>query len=183
MQELLKNKTKASIVCDLIFLILGIILLISPTTVIYTVTNVVEAVLIIYGIVTVSNYLRIESKEDIFSFGFVQGALCILIAIFLIANPSILINILPVTLGIWMIFSSLTKIQVAIKLSAWGQKTSIWHVFLAILIFTIGIILVCNPFNIVKLVVELIGISLIFYSVIDIIESIGVIIFLNKIFE
>ena len=181
MEEFLKRGTIINLISTAIFLIIGIILVTLPSTTLAVITYMVESILIIGGIITIVNYVRVESKNDVFSCGFMQGIVCILLALFLIANPNLLVNILPVTIGIWMIFGSLSRIQVAIKLSAWGQKASTWYIILAIFMFVIGLIIICNPFKTATLIVQMLGIGLIAYSTIDIIENIGILNFLKNI--
>ncbi len=181
MGEFLKKGTIINLIYTIFFLIIGIVLVSSPIATLTIITYIVEAILMVWGIITIINYIRVECKHDVFSLGFVQGVICILIALFLIVNPQIIITILPICLGIYMVFGSLSRIQVAIKLSAWGQKTSAWYMFLAILMFSVGLVIICNPFQTVKLVVQMLGGAIVIYSVLDIIESIGIIGFLNKI--
>ena len=181
MSEFLKKGTIINLICAILFLIIGIILVTSPLTTLAIITYMVETILIVWGIVTIVNYVRVESKYDAFSYGFVQGVVCILLALFLIVNPQIITTILPICIGIWMVFGSLFRVQVAIKLSAWGQKTSGWYIFLAILMFAIGLIIICNPFKTAAVIVQMLGIGIIIYTIFDIIENIGIIKFVNKI--
>lgn len=181
MGEFLRKGTIINLISEIIFLIIGIILFVNPVVTLNTVTYFVETVLIIWGIITIINYVRVESRHDFFSCGFVQGVVCILLAIFLIINPHIIITILPICIGVWMVFGSLSKIQIAVKLNAWGQKTSPWYIILAIIMFSVGIIIICNPFKTATLIVQALGMGIIVYTVFDIIQSIGIIAFLNKI--
>lgn len=180
MQEFLKKGTLINLISAILFLVIGIIIIISPITILNVITYVVETILIILGIITIVNYVRIESKNDVFSLGFVQGVVCILLALFLIVNPIIITTIFPVCIGIWMVFGSVARVQVAIKLNAWGQKTSGGYIFLAIIMFAIGLVVICNPFKTAALIVQMLGVGIIMYSILDIIESIGIIRFLNR---
>lgn len=180
MGEFLKKGTIINLISTIFFLVIGIILVTSPVTTLRVITYVVETVLIIWGIVTIVNFVRVESKHDVFSLGFVQGVICILLALFLIVNPKIIVTILPICIGIWMVFGSLSRIQVAIKLNAWGQKTSGWYILLAVIMFAIGLVIICNPFKTASLIVQMLGGSIIVYCVLDVIESIGIIRFLDK---
>lgn len=180
MEDFLKKGTITNLISTILFLIIGIVLVTSPVTTLAVITYVVEAILIIWGIVTIINYVKVESRYDVFSLGFVQGVVCILLALFLIVNPKIITTILPICMGIWMVFGSLSRIQIAIKLSAWGQRTSTWYIFLAILMFALGLVIICNPFETATLIVQMLGVGIIVYAVLDIIQSIGILRFLNK---
>ena len=181
MEEFLKKGTIINLISTILFLLIGIVLVTNPVTTLNVITYIIELLLIVWGIITIVNYVRVESKYDVFSCGFVHGVICILIVLFLIANPKIITTILPICLGIWMVFGSLTKIQIIIKLNAWGQKTSGIYILFAILMFSIGLVIICNPFTTATLIVQTLGVGITVYSILDIIQSIGIISFLNKV--
>ena len=181
MGEFLRKGTIINLISTLMLLVVGIILVKNPVITLNIVTYTVETILVVWGVITIVNYVRVESKHDVFSLGFVQGVVCILLALFLIINPGIIASILPVCIGIWMVFGSLSRIQVAIKLNAWGQRTSAWYIFLAVIMFAIGLAIICNPFKTATIIVQALGFGIITYSVIDIISGIGVLRFLNRI--
>lgn len=181
MEEFLKRGTIINLISTILFFIVGIVLVKNPVITINIVTYIIETILVVWGIITIVNFVRVESKHDVFSLGFVQGVACILLAIFLIVNPGIIASILPVCIGIWMLFGSLSRIQVAIKLNAWGQRTSAWYILLAVLMFAIGLVIICNPFKTATIIIQGLGFGIITYSVLDIISGIGVLRFLNRI--
>ena len=180
MEEFLKKGTVINLIWTLLLLIIGIILVVNPVVTLSVVTYSLEIILITWGIITIVNFVRVESKYDVFSLGFVQGVACILLALFLIVNPTIIITILPICIGILMVISSLSRMQVAIKLSAWGQRTSLVYIFLAIIMFVVGLAVICNPFTTAAVFVRMLGTGIIVYSVIDIIQGISIIRFLNN---
>lgn len=180
MEDFLKKETIINLITTVVFLIIGVILYASPVKTISVMTYFIEALLIITGIITIINYIKVDVKHDVFSLGFVHGVVCILVALFLIVNPKIIATILPIVIGIWMVFGSLTRIQVAIKLSAWGSKTSIWYIIFAVLMFLIGIVCICNPFAASTVIVKMLGLGIVIYSIIDLIEEICFLSFIAK---
>ena len=180
MGEFLRKGTIINLISTMLFLLIGIVLVTNPVIALNFVTYIIETILIVWGIITIVNYVRIESRNDAFSFGFIQGAVCILLALFLIINPKIIATILPICVGIWMVFGSIARLQVAIRLSVWGQKTAGWYILLAILMFSIGLIIICNPFKTAAILVQVLGAGITTYCVFDIIHSIGVLRFLDK---
>ena len=180
MEDFLKKATIINLISTIVFFALGIILVTSPVTTLAVITYIVETVLIVWGIITIINYVRVESRYDVFSLGFVQGVICILLSLFLIVNPRIITTILPICMGICMVLGSLSRIQIIIKLSAWGQRTSGAYIFLSVLMFTLGLVVICNPFETATLIVQMLGTGIIAYTVLDIIQSIGILRFLNK---
>lgn len=180
MENFLKKETIISLITTLIFLIIGAILYVKPISTMAAITYIIEAVLIITGIATIINYIKVDVRYDVFSLGFVQGIVCILVALFLIVNPNLIATILPIVIGIWMIFGSLTRIQIAIKISILGSKTSVWYILFAILMFAIGIICVCNPFATTTIIIKMLGLGIVAYSIIDLIEEICILNFISK---
>lgn len=181
MEEFLRRSTIINLISTLMLLIVGIVLVKNPVITLNIVTSIVETILVVWGIITIVNYVRVESKHDVFSLGFIQGVVCILISLFLIINPGIIASILPICIGIWMVFGSLSRIQVAIKLNAWGQKTSVWYILFAVLMFAIGMAIICNPFKTATIIVQALGFGIITYCILDIISGIDVLRFLNRV--
>ena len=180
MSEFLRKGMRVNLISALLFLVIGIVLVTIPETTLAVISYSIEMILIIWGIITIINYLRVESKYDVFGMGFVQGVICILIAVFLIINPLIITTILPICIGIFMIFGSLSRMQVAIRLNVWGQKPCRLNMFLAIVMFTVGLVIICNPFRTAAFIVQILGMGIIIYAVLDIIQSVGIIRFLDK---
>lgn len=181
MGEFLRKTTIVNLLFTVLLLGLGIILVLNPTMTLSVISSTTEIILITAGIINIINYIRVDSGDDVFSFGFVKGVVCILVSIFLIINPTIVVTIFPICLGIFMVFGSLSQMQVAVKLTTWGHKTSLGYILLAVLMFTIGFIVLCNPFGTAVLLVKVIGVGIITYTALDIIASIGVLRFLNKV--
>jgi len=180
MEKFLRKGTMINLISSILFLIIGIILLTSPITTLNIITYVIELMLIVWGTITIINYVRVESKHDIFGCGFIQGVVCVLLALFLIVNSKIVVTILPICIGIWMLLGSISRIQIAIKLNAWGQKINWLHILLTALMFTVGLLIICNPFATAAVIVQMLGIGIIVYTIMDIIQSIGIIRFLNN---
>lgn len=180
MEDFLKKATVTNLISTVVFLVIGIILVTTPITVLSVITYVVEVTLVIWGAITIINYVRVESRYDVFSCGFAQGIVYILLALFLIVNPNIITTILPICIGILIVFGSLSRIQIAIKLSAWGQRASAIYMFLAILMFALGLVIICNPFETAAVIVQMLGAGIVIYAILDIIQSIGILKFLNK---
>ena len=180
MKEFLLKETKIDLFSAVIYFFLGTVIACAPTETINLVTYLIEAFFIIIGVITIINFIRVSSKNDILSIGFIHGVACILIAIFLIMNPALLVSILPFCIGIWMFIGSLKKLQLIMKLGDIGVKVSFWYIIFAILMLTISFIAIFNPFETAALIVRMLGIGIVIYSIFDLFENISVIRFLKK---
>ena len=179
MKDFLKKETKLDLFSGIIGLIIGFILMLIPVEILHIIAYFIEMFFILMGIITVIDFMRVDSKEDFFSFGFIQGMSYILISIFLILNPNLLIVILPVGIGLWMIIGGLKKVQMMLKLSSLGFKVKYMNIIFVILMFTIGIFSIFNPFETVMMIAML-GIGIFIYNFLNIIEDIRLIKFLNN---
>lgn len=90
------------------------------------------------------------------------------IGIITIAYSETIGTIFRVIIGIWIIYSSLIRINLAMKLKAMDVKAWSYSLLLAVIMFVCGLFIAMNSGS----VIVTIGIIIIVYSVIDIIEDI-----------
>lgn len=90
------------------------------------------------------------------------------IGIITIAYSETIGTIFRVIIGIWIIYSSLIRINLAMKLKAIDVKAWSYSLLLAVIMFVCGLFIAMNSGS----VIVTIGIIIIVYSVIDIIEDI-----------
>lgn len=180
MEKFLKKTTISNMAYSILFMVIGATMYSSPVATLSLITYIIEVVLVVIGAITIINYVRVESVDDAFSCGFIQGLACILLALFLIANPKSIHSILPVVIGIWMVIGSFARIQVGIKLEKFNEKASVWYIIIAILMFTLGLVVICNPFKAATVIIQLLGIAIVAYSAFDIIENTSILRILNK---
>ena len=79
-----------------------------------------------------------------------------------------------------MVIGSFARIQVGIKLEKFNEKASVWYIIIAILMFTLGLVVICNPFKAATVIIQLLGIAIVAYSAFDIIENTSILRILNK---
>ena len=181
MKDFIIKESKIDLTTSIICILLGLILALMPGETLNFITYIIEGVFILVGAITIINFLKVNSKQDILSIGFIQGVACILIAIFLIINPTLLVSILPICIGIWMIIGSLKKLQLIFKLGSVNVKVNFWYIILAILMLTIGIIAVINPFETAIFIVRMLGIGIVSYALLDFFENISILNAMKKI--
>ena len=174
MKDFIIKESKIDLITSIICVIIGLILALMPAETLNFITYIIEGVFILIGTITIFNFLKVDSKKDILSIGFIQGVACILIAIFLIINPTLLVSILPICIGIWMVIGSLKKLQLIFKLGSVDVKVNFWYIMLAILMLTIGIVAIVNPFETAMFIVRMLGIGIACYSMLDLIENISI---------
>jgi len=174
-----KTSMWIGIVFSILFIALGLLMFFLPLITIEIISIIIEALLMSLGILTIVNYVRAESVHKASNYGFIYGIMCILLSLFLIANPNIAISIVPISMGIWMVLGSLIRMQFCFSLKS--DKITFLYLIGTLIMFTCGIAVLANPFNTAILVVKALGMLIMIYSVIDLVETVSLKRFLDKI--
>lgn len=166
-----KKNFKLSFVVSIIFIILGLFLFIRPDATIATISYIIGASLLVLGIISIIRYFKSDYGINPFDFDLVYGVLVIIAGAYLIFNPTMLATIFPVILGIWIIINSVTKFQYALMLKKIGKEDWKYTLLISFLTFAWGIVLLLNPLETVLVVTQVIGIFIIIYAVLDIVDN------------
>ena len=98
-------------------------------------------------------------------YNIVGGILDIIVGIMLCAWPQVTMAVLPIFLGIWLIYHSFMIIGLAGDMSAFRVSGSGWLIFGGILMLILSILIVLNPFSLgVSVIVALLGVGLIVFG-------------------
>lgn len=156
---------KYDLLTSIILLVLGILLLFIPGDIVTTVIKIFGIVIVIVGVLSIIN----SSKNKTNSTDLVYGILITILGIVFISNPQVIASIIPFILGVWIIIKSLFRLQfVSTIKSTNGDYIKLLVINLITLI--LGIVLVFNPFKGAETLVRIIGIFLIVYSGLDILN-------------
>lgn len=160
-----------SIIASIIFVVLGLFLFIRPDATITTISYIIGVALLVLGILSIVRYFKSCFGISPFDFNLVYGVLVIIAGLYLIFNPLLLEVIFPIILGIWIIINAVTKFQYALILLKNKKNDFKYILLISLLVFILGIILLINPLKTVLLVTQIIGIFIIIYAVLDIIDN------------
>lgn len=170
--ELIKKKFKSmyktSIIFSIILFLVGLFLLMKPETTLHAISYFVGIVLIIWGIVPIITFFANKDKENYLEFSFIVGVFALVFGIIVMLNPNIIGSIIPLMVGIWMIINGITKLYYALNINK-ESKASI-SIIISVIILICGLLLIFNPFGGAVMLTKLIGIFVIVYSILDLIE-------------
>ncbi|WP_071441117.1 HdeD family acid-resistance protein [Traorella massiliensis] len=169
MLDMIKELKKNMILLAVFYLILGIILVLFPEGSGYAICYLIGGLTIIYGIFHLVLYQRTKSPFVTYRYDLVQGIIGLAIGIYVIIVPEILIETLPVVLGVVVMIDSIVKIQNAWDLKRMGYDRW-WLVMIGALVTLVfGLLMVFYPFTVYLSVIVFVGISLIVNGVSDLI--------------
>lgn len=167
-EKIFKKTGWISIIEDLIFAILGIILIYHPEVTIKAISYILGAIFILAGIYKTVNYISAKGKYNLYNFDLIYGLIAIILGIVTIVYSTAIGSIFRIIIGIWIIYSSLIRISVAIKLKRIDISIWIYSLLLAIAMFICGLYVTLNT----GAVIITIGAIILAYAIIDIIEDI-----------
>jgi len=153
------------ILTSIILLILGIILLIIPGSIVTTVIRIFGLIIIALGVLSIIG----SSKNTNSNVELIYGILISILGLVFVSNPEVIASIIPFILGVWIVIRSLFKLQIVASI----RKTNpeyIKPLIINIITLILGIILMFNPFSGVKAFIRVIGIFMIFYALLDILN-------------
>lgn len=164
----IKSMYRTSIIFSIILICIGIFLLINPETTLNAISYFFGILLIVWGLFPIIKFLTNKDQQNYLQVNFVIGVISFIFGIIIMIKPNIIVSIIPLLLGIWMIINGSMKLYYALAINK--KISSISSIVISMIILLFGITLVCNPFSGAVLITKIIGISLIIYSILDLLE-------------
>ncbi len=160
-----------SLVSSLVILILGFLLVFQSEVTLMTISYIIGAILFAIGIIAMIHFFTNKSEDSFSQLNIVYGIICILAGIFFVKEPKMIGSIIPVVLGIGIIINSSIKVQQALVLR--NVKNKYWTISLVISLLSLvcGVVLLFNPFSGAVVLTKIIGIFLILYAVLDLVNT------------
>ena len=157
-----------NMISSIIFLILGLLLVFKTEGTINLISSIIGVILLMNGGFSTIKYF----KENDNKVNIIYGIVAILAGFILILNPTTIVSILPFVLGVYFTISGIIKFKYALDIKNYQRRTPVFMVIVSILMMVCGVLFIINPFEGAVAITQAIGIYLIIYSVLDIINSI-----------
>ncbi len=172
----MKKSIISEIIMFMCLLLLGISLFIWADKVTTIASIILGIIAILYGVVACVNYFKNQDKLMNDRLVFIYGIVIMVIGFVLIFKVGFLKELISFIIGIYIIFTSGIKLHESITV---GKKLNVklkGATILSVVGIIIGILCIAGKFLIPDMIVKYIGILLIIYSIVSIIQ----LIFLNK---
>lgn len=168
MEDFFKKTGLVSIITSIVFAVLGLILMYNPSQVLTIVCYVLGAVFIIIGVLKIVAYFMAKGKYDIYNYDLAFGIIAAIAGIVVICASETIIKILAIVIGLWIIYSGLVRLGLAIKLRK--AKSDFW-VTVAVIA---AIMIVCGLYMVIdsSVVVSTIGLIMLIYAILDLIQGV-----------
>ena len=109
-----------------------------------------------------------KGKDDLYNYNLIYGVMAIVIGLIAIIYSSTIGAIFRIIVGIWIIYSSVVRASASLKLRALKLNIWIYTLIISIIMFICGLYIALNEGTIVVTI----GILMLVYAVMDIIENI-----------
>jgi uncharacterized membrane protein HdeD (DUF308 family) len=161
------EKKTANILQTMCFLIIGLLLFIKPTETVKIACYLLGGTIIFIGISKILKYYQTLKKEKIELKAFlIVGIIMIVLGIIVIFTWSALEFLLRVLMGAWLIYMGIRRLMQALEIKK--ENSSIW-----IYLFVLSLVLlICGLYMIMNknLILQAVGLFIIIYSIIEIIQ-------------
>ena len=167
MNKVFSDSLRDSVLLAIASLVVGLLVLIFPGTSARLICLLCALLLILYGALHIVLYFVRKAPEDLFRHDFAKGLICLLAGIYLLLHPEILLDVLPVALGLVVVVDSIIKLQKAFDLIRLGNER--WWIVLLFAIATaiLGLLMLVNPFNYPATLMAFIGVGLVINGATD----------------
>ncbi|MFF5534365.1 HdeD family acid-resistance protein [Streptomyces cinerochromogenes] len=153
-------------------LVLGVLVLVWPGASLLALGVLFGVYLVYSGILQLVSAFGTHRATSLRVLAFVSGALSILLGLFCFRGPMQSILLLALWIGIGWLFRGITQTLAALHDSRMPARG--WQIFLGILTFVAGIVLIDSPFESVAVLTLVGGIWLVAVGIVEIVTAFGI---------
>ena len=168
----MKKKILNDIVVDGFILILGISLVVWADKVTNIVSVLLGVMAILYGIIVFVNYFRKQDKLFSDTMMFTYGIVLFVMGIILIFKVEFLKELISFVIGIYITLTSAMRLHETITVSRASNKKMTPALVLSIVGIVVGLLAITLKLIFPDLIVQYIGVLLIIYSVVNMVNVI-----------
>ena len=161
------KKLGSEIVFSILMFIIGICLLLWGQKLLDIITIVFGSLLILYGLYNLISALKNKSKDKN-TLTIIYSLIVLVIGIVLVVKPNILSLVISFIVGIYIVISSIASLSLAIN--AKNSSNYKLQIGLSIVLLVIGILCIVGKFLVPGIILQFVGLMLIIYSIINIIN-------------
>ena len=143
------------------------------------ITSIIFAILGIVMAKKIISYVVFKGNKDFYNYDLIYGIIAIIIGILIMVYSNTFASIVGIVIGIWIAYEASLKIVLSIKLKNVGVAS--WGIMLGLSLMTllVGIFVIFNQSSIVVAT----GIVMIVYAVINIIDEIMFMQYIDKLVD
>lgn len=170
-KNFLKRSGWTDIVISLIFILFGAMLIARPESIMSIVAILLGVIFIVIGVLRTVDYF-VSNKED--NYLIAMALASIVIGIVIMFCSDIILSAFRILIAIWIIYSGIINLQTTIVWKDYKSRLWLLTLILAISMIIAGIYILVNS----GAILQTVGVAIVVYGIVDIIENI---IFIKKV--
>lgn len=175
----IKRSAWSAVIESLALIVLGILFIILQDTMVRVLAYIIGVFFIVKGGFQIITYFMEKGQHDFFNNSLLSGVIAVLIGVAALVVGEDIATVFRVILGIIIIYESLTRINIALKLASANIDTWKYILIVALLILVIGIFITFNS----GAVITMVGWMMILTGIIGIVGDVMFIQHVNNLVE
>lgn len=163
-KKFLKKSGWTDIIISLIFIIFGIMLISRPEAIVSVISILLGAIFVVMGVLKIIDYYS-NGKQD--NYLIAISVVMILIGIIIMFCADIILSAFRILIAIWIIYSGILNLQTTIVWKDYKSRLWLLTLLLSIATIGVGIYILVNS----GAIMQTIGIAILVYGIVNIIES------------
>ena len=161
MNRYLNPEDKHGMVLSILMILIGLVLLLWPGQVMTTALTVLGLALLAGGAIAIASWYR-GRMGNVNFLTLAEGILMVVAGVLVLAAPKFLISIVPVAVGIVVLVNGIINLAQALDQKREGYARWTLSLALAVLTIILGLLVICNPFSTMKMLVMAIGVVILY---------------------
>ncbi|MCI8444225.1 MAG: hypothetical protein HFJ37_03535 [Clostridia bacterium] len=167
----MKKSSWTDILISLIFILFGILLMARPESIMSIITILLGIIFIVIGGLKLIDYFATDKREN---YVFAMAMVAIMVGIVILFCTDIILSAFRILIAIWIIYSGMMNLQTTIVWKEYQSRLWLASLILSFLVILAGIYILINR----GVILQTIGIAIVGYGIVNIIENI---IFIKKV--
>lgn len=163
-KKFLKKSGWTDIIISIIFILFGIMLISRPEAIVSIISILLGAIFIVMGVLKIIDYYS-NGKHD--NYLIAISVVMILIGIIIMFCADIILSAFRILIAIWIIYSGILNLQTTIVWKDYKSRLWLLTLLLSIATIGVGIYVLVNT----GAIMQTIGIAILVYGIVNIIES------------
>lgn len=167
MKSILRQQRRSSILVALATIVLGLVLVVWPDRSVSLMCSLLGAALLIFGMLYILGWFAGKRRAGSPAVMVIPGVVLAGLGVWLMTSSEMVVALIQYVFGAVLLFHGVLDLQGAVSLA--GRRYARWwlDLVLAALTLVLGAVILINPFGTFAALVMLIGISLIYDGVSD----------------
>lgn len=162
MKDILKQIRADLMISSIICIIFGIILLFRPIETVSVFCRILAVIMIVVGGMFMFSYFLNWMSSGLSA---AMGLIVALIGIWIFVSPEIIMTLIPIVIGVVLLFHGLQGVKMAWESKSYGVESWTFSMVLAIISLVFGVLCIIDAFQATKAAMQLLGIALIYNGV------------------